>query len=168
MTVHLCECGCGQPTKIVRWNHRTKGLVAGQPRRWLFGHHKTGGRKRQAVVKGYRRDSRSRQTLHRLRAERALGKPLPPKAVVHHADGTRSEDAPLVICQDAAYHRFLHRRMRIKAAGGNPNTDLICSDCQQTKPASEFPANRTTPTGHSYHCRVCKGERDRHAKRRAA
>jgi hypothetical protein len=76
--------------------------------------------------------------LHRFRAEKALGKPLPLKAIVHHADGSKADDAPLVICQDAAYHALLHARMRIKAAGGNPNTDRICVFCRLVKPISEF------------------------------
>ncbi len=67
--------------------------------------------------------------LHRWRAQQALGRPLPPNAIVHHADGTRSDDGPLVICPDQAYHMELHRKMRVKAAGGNPWTDWMCTNC---------------------------------------
>lgn len=56
----------------------------------------------------------SRRYLHRLRAERALGKPLPGKVVVHHADGSKHPNAQLVICQDQAYHMLLHARMRAR------------------------------------------------------
>lgn len=34
----LCECGCGQPTSIVRKTSRERGIVAGQPRRFILGH----------------------------------------------------------------------------------------------------------------------------------
>ena len=46
---------------------------------------------------------------HRLRAEKALGKPLPAKAIVHHHRGTMPT---LVICPDQAYHLLIHARMR--------------------------------------------------------
>lgn len=47
-------------------------------------------------------------------AERALGHPLPPGAVVHHWDGNPSNNTPrnLVICPSQAYHMALHARMR--------------------------------------------------------
>jgi hypothetical protein len=95
------------------------------------------------------------QLLHRMRAEKALGKPLPPKAIVHHADGSKRDDAPLVICPDDAYHMLLHRRMTILRAGGNPNTDLICSKCKLVKPHAAFNLNATVVTGHSRWCKPC-------------
>lgn len=94
--------------------------------------------------------------LHRFRAEQALGKPLPDGAVVHHADGSLSDNAPLVICPDEFYHKLLHRRMRVKAAGGNPNTDRICSKCRAVKPSGEFHKNRAQPDGLSHYCRPCQ------------
>lgn len=166
ISTHLCECGCGQFTTISRYNRN--GLNKGEPHRFLPKHHKSGGRPRLPVVRAYRaiRSGSEYLHLHRIRAERALGRPLPEKAHVHHADGSKSDNAPLVICEDAAYHRLLHRRMRIVKAGGNPNTDLICSACQQVKLADEFPKNRSTPTGHSYNCKICKSISDADSKRR--
>lgn len=108
----LCECGCGQPTKIAPQTDKGKGWVKGQPKRFLLGHQ---GRVQwsKPEIKGYRYAvGTKRQTLHRRRAEMALGKQLPAGAEVHHADGTKADDAPLVICQDRAYHMLLHKRMR--------------------------------------------------------
>jgi hypothetical protein len=56
-------------------------------------------------------------------AEQALGKPLPPGAVVHHHDGDRMNCANtnLVICKDHAYHMVLEARARALRQGGNAN-----------------------------------------------
>lgn len=115
-----------------------------------------------AVTKSYRLvgPASMRKSLHRLRAERALGKPLPPQAVVHHADGSRSDDAPLVICQDQAYHKLLHVRAFVKAKGGDPNVDLFCRSCNQIKPKSEFHNRHGSPIGVVATCKACKSAYD--------
>lgn len=143
----LCECGCGQPTKISPATYPPHGYVRGMPRRFLMNHDK-----RKRDVSTYRRVySGGDRRLHRVRAEQALGKPLPPRAVVHHADGSKGDTAPLVICENQAYHRLLHSRMRIKAAGGNPNTDAICERCRSVKARTAFRPHK----GASFGVRIC-------------
>lgn len=65
-------------------------------------------------------------------AERALGKPLPLGAQVHHVDYDESNNnsSNLVICQDQKYHRLLHRRTDAFNACGNPNF-IICRHCRE-------------------------------------
>lgn len=60
---------------------------------------------------------------HREIAERALGKPLPKLAQVHHVDENPSnnESSNLVICPSQSYHRLLHKRMKAYDACGNPD-----------------------------------------------
>jgi hypothetical protein len=147
----LCACGCGEPTTVARKTSTRWGVVKGQPIRFVHGHNarKPGVEYRTVVIDGRQRE------IHRVRAERALGKPLPAGAVVHHADGSRSEHAPLVICQDRHYHQLLHIRMRVKAAGGNPNTDALCTTCKRAKPRGEFSRSRSRRYGLNAQCKSC-------------
>jgi hypothetical protein len=102
---------------------------------------------------------------HRERAERALGRPLPAGSLVHHADGTKSIQSPLVICPDHAYHAFLHERMRIKAAGGDPNTQRVCTRCGQVKDRARFSPKLTNRWCHD--CQAIYAN-DRYHARKAA
>jgi hypothetical protein len=104
--------------------------------------------------------------IHRMRAEKTLGKPLPIGAVVHHADGSKNPNATLVICQDNAYHMGLHLRMRIKAAGGHPWLDKMCCRCKQPKPKTEFYSDRYYPDGLSMKCKPCVAVMVRARRRR--
>jgi hypothetical protein len=69
-------------------------------------------------AKGYLQISHGKhykQRLHKVRAEQALGKPLPIKAVVHHVNGDiENPNAQLVICEDQSYHLLLHKLARQK------------------------------------------------------
>lgn len=90
--------------------------------------------------------------VHRVRAERALGKPLPKKAVVHHSDGSRDADGPLVICQDQKYHFLLHIRERVLRAGGDPNNQRICWSCKELRSFDQFQGG---VFGRVRECRIC-------------
>ncbi len=88
----------------------------------------------------HRSDSQGHVLEHILIAEKALGKPLPLGAQVHHVDedATNNSNRNLVICQDAAYHKLLHYRARLLAQGVDPNTHRICSLCRAVKPLEAF------------------------------
>ena len=152
----ICACGCGRSTIVPVRNVRTKNRFKGVPAQFMKGHYR-----RAMPTTGYkaRLVSGVLRKIHRLRAETALGKPLPKGAVVHHADGSKDAFSPLVVCQDTAYHALLHARMRIVAAGGNPNTDRICYKCRAVKPLEMFYANRGDFMGRSRVCKVCDNTR---------
>jgi hypothetical protein len=124
---------------------------------------------RKAVTKEYRQQKvgdRVRR-LHRLRAEAAVGHPLPSSVQVHHVDGSKSDHSALVICQDQAYHMLLHVRTRVLRAGGNPNTDRICTECHRVKPMTAFSPCKCHRAGLGNQCKTCKAEKARLRLRRA-
>lgn len=68
-------------------------------------------------------DDRGRKTYEHIQiAERALGRPLPHGAVVHHITEDRADNHgpfKLVICPDQKYHSLIHRLMREKNLSGH-------------------------------------------------
>ncbi len=79
---------------------------------------------------GYLRETGKRRLVHVEVAERALGKPLPAGAEVHHVNEIKHDNRPsnLVVCPDRAYHALLHRRARALDACGNAGW-LRCEIC---------------------------------------
>lgn len=122
-----CQCGCGQQAPLAKSTHAARGRVKGQPVKFIKGHNVGHGKQRhpRANANGYVLE-------HLLVAERALGRPLSLEMEVHHVNEITSDNrgTNLVICEDLAYHKLLHRRMRAYRATGNPNS-WKCKYCKQ-------------------------------------
>lgn len=146
-----CGCGCG-----VFFRPKSK-RSHGQPVRFLPGHNGRGKRAHNRKPDGHTADGPAGYIVekrfghsrggkygfvlqHILIAESALGKSLPNRAEVHHIDGNgaNNSNSNLVICENRAYHRLLHRRQRIIGIGLDPRTHWFCSHCKQAKPLSDF------------------------------
>lgn len=92
--------------------------------------------------------------------EKILGRRLPETAVIHHLNGNRRDNRPsnLVICNDQSHHLLLHARARIVNAGGNPNTDKICSRCKEVKNKADFHAAPAKNDGRRCYCKSCQSK----------
>lgn len=138
--IGICECGCGNATRISTENDSSKGWVRGRSLRFIRGHsgnagivgHKSAQWKGGRIVDkaGYvlvmnpnhaRRNSNGYVLEHLVVAGTALGRELPPSAEVHHVNGVKSLNANsnLVICEDRTYHVLLHRRAEAMRATGD-------------------------------------------------
>jgi hypothetical protein len=99
---------------------------------------------------------------HIVIAEQVLGRYLDIKTHVHHVDGNgrNNSNANLVICENCSYHRLLHARMRIIAAGGDPDIQKICSQCKQLVLRSEYYRSKHSSDGLHTICKTCKKSND--------
>lgn len=166
----FCQCGCGGRTKISQKTSKRDGQVRGEPLRFIFGHQSraelhhawNGGTQKHSA--GYvvrRKDNGERILEHRSVAEKALGKPLPPSAVVHHFGAHIAENGKnLVVCEDQAYHLFLHRRERAYQACGHADWRK-CPYCKiYDDPKNMNPHSK----GRAYHHGKCINEYHRLSK----
>lgn len=143
-----CHCGCGQKTTICHKTNSRQGHIKGVPHLYIKGHYSfrykgdkhtqwKGGIHLNAYgyrclyKPGHHRAINNRVFEHILVVEEVLGKPMPRGTVVHHINGVANDNqhSNLVLCQDEAYHRLIHKRMRALDACGHPNW-LRCWICK--------------------------------------
>lgn len=74
-------------------------------------------------------DRRGGVRLHKVLAERALGRSLRQPELVHHLEKGRKDGGQLVVCPNDAYHVLLHYRQRAYEATGDAHK-VWCSFCQ--------------------------------------
>jgi hypothetical protein len=160
-----CACGCGKKTWIATKNCPKYNWIKGQPVKYLVGHHRLGnkfpnctkGEKHGNWRGGTTHTSRGYKLIkshghpradkcgyikeHILIAEKVLGKSLPLEAVIHHHTPNQ-----LIVCQDQAYHLYIHQREKAYRACGHANWRK-CQFCKQY----DGPNKMYITKNHSYH-----------------
>lgn len=136
-----CHCGCGSKTPLAKHTSTRDNTIKGLPTRYLPAHslkkyHKRGNK--SLSWKGGKIISSGYLKIHapnhpnnnmgyipnsNLVTEKALGKFLPKKAIVHHINSNRLDDnnTNLVVCESIEYHNLLHRRSEAYKICGNAN-----------------------------------------------
>lgn len=179
-----CYCGCGEKTNLAKQTIPKRGMVKGEPNRYIANHQFLGrdlSREKnpswkggryvndvgyvmvldpshpRAMANGYIRE-------HILIAERALGKPLPEGVQVHHP-GDVSDNGCIVICQDQNYHLLLHIRARALGDCGNANYRK-CKFCQEYDDPDNLYVQQSVGHGWNVYHMECVRENDRRRPRR--
>lgn len=165
--VKRCECGCGTPTRILDGlvqrfiRHHQRRLQSGERHpSWRGGRTRSRGYV-MVLAHGHPRAGSSNQVFeHILIAERALGRPLPAKHPIHHVDRDRSNNGPgnLVICQDDAYHKLLHKRQRALDACGDASAHR-CGLCHGYENQEDITVGKVRTGKFSAYHRRCNNEK---------
>ncbi len=143
-------------------------MIRGQPLRFISGHNIGKGDKSpswrggqttangyaQVMSPGHPKSGRKGYVYeHILIAEKALGKLLPDKVEVHHYTPKQ-----LVVCQDHAYHMFLHQRQRAYETCGHADW----RKCRYCKLYDDL-KNMTNDRGCYYH-KTCRNKSERNSR----
>lgn len=164
--VHKCECGCGVETRRSPCAYHARGIAKGDYNRFLPGHSAKGKFGKLAtrwnggttISHGYvrilkpehpRADCKGYVYDHILIVEAILGRFLPKKNEVHHFNERKGDNGKgnIVVCEDAAYHKLLHLRMRALKACGDAR-QRRCTFCREY----DSPENLTiSKSGTVYH-----------------
>jgi hypothetical protein len=96
----------------------------------------------------------SGRLVHRLVAEKAMGRKLKEGEEVHHVNGDKKDSRRdnLVVCT-RSYHQLIHERLRVQQCSYNPNEYLWCGHHKCCHKKEEFVSDEKQPTGYYWVCK---------------
>lgn len=156
-----CHCGCGRLTTISNRNDKSHGQKIGEPRNFIKGHQ---GRKRGWAYSSegaiFLHENGTQILEHRKIIENILGRKLSAKNVIHHIDRNPANNSKnnLVVCEDSAYHRFIHARQKAFESCGHANW-RPCAYCKKyDDPKNMFSYIGDKRISRTAHHRKCHNE----------
>lgn len=127
MLQNFCECGCGEITPIAVRTRSNRGQFKGQPLRFINGHNsRLFSPEEQSRRAAHRNSDALRYSgspdnyvkykgrhMHRVEAEKMLGRKLLPGEIVHHKDGNKwNNDHSNLEVMTQSQHLTLHNHIR--------------------------------------------------------
>lgn len=110
---------------------------------------------------------------HSLIVQAVLGRNLPPQAVVHHVNESPADNrvGNFIVFENNVEHMEFHRKMRVRAAGGDPWLDRLCIYCGPQR-ESHFYRARRNQAGRGWawssECKTCHTIQERRRRRNRA
>ena len=142
----FCQCGCDQRTKLILRSDKRYGHIAGQPHKFIRGHHQighrnsawNGGKKIQngyALIKmphHHRANASGYVSEHILVMEEVLKRKIFRPETIHHIDGDRLNNIPgnLMVFKTSPMHTGYHERLNAFKSCGHYNW-YQCPYCHQ-------------------------------------
>ena len=167
--IKMCECGCGLVVKNrfrrghqIRVKNPSSGLFGQNSKSWKGGRYCNDQGYWMILIPDHPRSTSNGYVReHIAMAERALGKPLPEKAQIHHY-GCVTNNNKIVICENQEYHRLIEMRQdALKYSGKARNRK--CKFCQRYDSPENLHITQSPPHGWNIHHQSCESiyERDR-------
>ena len=138
----ICACGCGQPTEISTRNRRDRGVIKGEPLRYVAGHNAKPSERfcgTCKITKPIQEFSRRKKGSYRVRCDEC-----------RQPNEGRRVGAP--------------RRAKGSALVRNEQGHKECRVCLEWKPESEYQRWSLALDGLCLQCRSCRSDMDRLSK----
>lgn len=164
----MCQCGCGQPASIAKYNWPKYGWIKGKPKRYIHNHHQKGHKNNRynmglsfnKSINRWRICCRDGSIVLFARAvmEAHIKRELLPEEVVHHINGDSTDDGieNLELFPSKSAHRTGHKDKPRNPGPKYSNDFLIDKLREFYKKTGKRPTHKTVsqnksmPAGNTY------------------
>jgi hypothetical protein len=160
----LCECGCGQPAPIAKYDSKRWGWIKGQPEHFIHNHHHRGTRnvnynmglcfdKKQNRWFIHTRDN-TYTAFARAVMENTIKRFLLPGEEVHHKNRNSTDDSPKNLQLEANHTEHMHEHLRYTDDELLQLLRDMAASLGRIPLTSDFEKNHVNPTRETYRIRM--------------